>query len=84
MSVQETTNDYQFVSEPSQTVVVERTDNENYRISVGNPITGEVDYRTTTSWLKIDGVGLATSSMELSEYDTRIGITQGNNIELDV
>lgn len=76
---------YQYVTEQSMTVVVNRDpEAENYEIIATNPLTDSIEFKTTTSWLKIDGVGMATSSLELSEHNTRIGITTNGNIELDV
>jgi len=75
--------EYAHITDPSKTVLIRRQ-KEQYRITVVNPLTGEQSFQKTTSWLKIDGIGIAGEKMELSQYGKRIGITENGNIELDI
>ncbi len=58
-------------------VEIERLDENdewNYRIVWGNPLTGESDGEIFANSLKINDFGMATSGMQLSEYQQTIEI----------
>jgi len=81
--MQKQEKDFQHITEPSSTIMI-RKENDHYSIKEVNPLNGKVSFETETSWLKIDGFGVAASKIELSEHKKRIGITNNNNIILDV
>lgn len=62
---------------------IERLDEKeeyNYRIVWGNPLTGEKDKEIFANMLKINDYGMATSYIELGEYNKEIKIEVNNSL----
>jgi hypothetical protein len=79
-----TKDEYDYVVFNEQIEIVRNDKTETYTITVGNPITGEKSYQTKTNWIKINDAGVACDKMEISEYNTHIGITDNGYIDIDV
>jgi hypothetical protein len=77
-------SEYQYIADNEQVEVTRNENTENYTIIVGNPLNGNVAFETETSWLKINGVGFSANAASFSEHNTKIGITENGNIELDI
>jgi hypothetical protein len=79
-----TKQEYDYIVFNEQIEVIRNDKTEMYKIVVGNPISGEKSYQTKASWVKINDAGIACSSMQISEYNMHIGITDNGYIDLDI
>jgi len=79
-----TKDEYDYVVFNEQIEVIRNDKTETYTITVGNPITGEKSYQVETNWIKINDAGVSCDKMEISEYNTYIGITDNGYIDVDI
>jgi len=79
-----TKQEYDYIVHNEQIEIIRNKEKEYYQIVVGNPITGDTSYETKASWIKINDAGVACSSMQISEYNMHIGITDNGYIDLDI
>jgi len=62
---------------------LEENHESNYRIVWGNPLTAEKDGEIYGNMLSINGYGMATSYIELSQYQKEIEIHKtGNSVNI--
>jgi len=64
---------------------LEDCDKWNYHIVGGNPLNGEKDFEIFANYLSINGFGMATSYLEISQYGESIEVHKtGPSVDITV